>query len=140
LQKKADLQISTLIELIVFVVILLLIIIPISAKVWNYFIEKPDSGTIKSFEALIIESNNLDSQRELPVYVDKNHIITAYPKGRGVSEKCGVEFSCLCICGSEGCTIQEVNQCERVEVPFAGQYTIHPAKTETAEQLFKTAS
>lgn len=126
--KKADLEISTFIEIIIFVVIFLIIVLPFIAHIWNYFVEKPDSGTMKSFEAMIIESNNLKDEKEVPVYIDKGHIIKTFPKGTGPVDKCKADFGCICVCIKEkGCTSQGRNECKTIESSFLQEYTINPA-------------
>ncbi len=127
LKKKADLEISTLVEIIIFAAIFLIIVLPIIVHMWDYFTEKPDSGTVKSFEGLIVEVNNLRDEREVPVYVDKSHIIKTFLKGAGPIDKCKEDFSCICICKEEGCSVQGVERCESVEIPFLEGYTINPA-------------
>lgn len=128
LNKKADLEVSTLIEVIIFAVIFLVIVLPLIVRIWNYFVEKPDSGTIKSFEAIIIESENLKDEKEVPIYIDKDHIIKAFPKGTGLIDKCKADLGCICLCVKDkGCKNQGINECREIESSFTEEYTINPA-------------
>lgn len=128
MNKKA-LAMKTLVELILFAVITILIALPLLTKMVGFFIEEPETGTKKSLEALAIEINNLDKEKTMPVYVDKDHFIAGYkvdetkPRGSGCEEG----GACLCICNiKEKCVSQDRIECKKLEFDLKGDVEIKP--------------
>ena len=113
MNKKA-LSLKMLIELILFILITLLLALPFIMKMYGYFVEKPETGTIKSLDALAIEINNLgkDRPQTVPVYVDKDHLIAGYAVSdkKPTNDSCDNDKSFLCICSlKEICSSQDKN-------------------------------
>lgn len=128
MNKKA-LAMKTLVELILFAVITILIALPLLMKMIGFFIEEPETGTKKSLEALAIEINNLDKEKTMPVYVDKDHFINGYKANdnKPTVKECEKDGACLCICNiKEKCGSQDRKiECKKLEFDLKNSFSIN---------------
>ncbi|MFC1704941.1 hypothetical protein ACFLZ6_01280 [Nanoarchaeota archaeon] len=119
-KKGSQPEYRTLVQLILFAVVVLLVAIPLYTKYEKLRIGNPTSGTTKSMDAIRIEVNNLHNTREMPVYVDKNHVIKIFSVNDS-NKPCEKEGkSCICVCTAPTCDPDEneINTCKS----FDGDY------------------
>ncbi len=131
-KKGTQPEYRTLVQLILFAAVTLAIAIPMYTKYYETRLATPKTGTTKAMDAIRIEINNIYSDRDLPIYVDENHIIKIFPAnsaGRPDAKGCKEEKdkSCICVCTAETCEGNEVNACRTFDADFFKQeYVIYP--------------
>jgi len=137
MKSKKAMEVRTLVELIIFVLITLTIGLPLGAKIVEYWTGQPATGTTKSLALLKTEINLLEENetRPVPIYIDKYHIIKAFqvnskgrppdcePKIKGETRK-----ACLCVCKKQTCDFlkQEVNECKTIDFDLAEEQILCP--------------
>ncbi|MBN2421879.1 hypothetical protein JXB41_01515 [Candidatus Woesearchaeota archaeon] len=132
IDKKADISVRMLVEIILIVLVLLLIYIPIKNIVLSLVIGKPQAGTEKSFDRLMLEINHLaEEEKTIPIYLDNRHKITGYDKLSQKPGRCETDKSCICLCSADGCTPDKnINECNSLDDKFRinGNFEMPPAE------------
>lgn len=127
---------ETLVEIIIFALVFLLILLPVGWGIYTIF-AKSDAvqGTIKSKDALVVEINNIITERTVPVYVDEDSVIKVYKKG-GPTGDCYADQSCICVCKKDTCdrTKKEIVVCRRTDIRVDKDYLILPIAGEKQVQ------
>jgi len=127
-KKAAENALSTLIEIIFFVALLLLIALPIIQKYMG--LSGPTTGEKKALETLVIEINNWEEGKEgeVPIYLE-NYVIRALKKEDKKLNACkDKEKACLCLCKTRSCdeTNDEVKKCLNIDFDLKENYVIFP--------------
>lgn len=105
-----------LVEIIIFVIIFF-IFLRVGAKVWQFYVSKPQTVTQNSYTLLAQHIKYFDEQitDTFPLQVDERHIIKGFDKENTAKpELCDPLFSCLCIC-SLTCEKENIVKCKTLE-------------------------
>ncbi|MFH0875483.1 MAG: hypothetical protein V1859_06080 [archaeon] len=120
---------NLLIALIIFVPLLLLFLHTCSTTV-KLIIEKPQAGTEKSFERLVLEVGRIEEDEKIiPLYVDKNNKIIGYDRDLAKKPKGCDQNSCLCLCSNDlGCADKGIIKCKPLDekIRFLGDFSVGP--------------
>jgi hypothetical protein len=119
--KKAILTLEFLIQITIFAIVLILIIIPIGIRLFDFFTAKPKPATLNSLDMLSIKIKYLEGEEIIPVYVDDKHIIQGFDeRASGKPANCD-KSSCLCVCKKEGCTGNQIIKCSKLESEYSNE-------------------
>lgn len=126
LKRKSEMEMSTFVGIIIFVVLFLTVILPVGIALYRFYFDKSAQTTIKSMNFLIVEADNLIGERTVPIFVEDGYIIHVYPAA--APDKACADKSCLCVCVKEGCDVERGNvvQCKPLEVKLQSEYVITP--------------
>ena len=131
-RKGAENALSTLIEIIFFVVLLLLIALPLIQRYMGVL--GPTTGEKKALETLVIEINNWEEgvEGKVPIYL-KDYIIKGLKKEDKKPSLCKEnEKACLCLCKTRSCdeNNKEVKKCTSIDFNLKENYIIFPYKVD----------
>lgn len=131
-KRAAEHALSTLIEIIFFVALLLLIALPIIEKYMGVL--GPTTGEKKALETLAIEINNWEEGREgeVPVYL-KDYVIKGLKKEDKKPAACKEkDKACLCLCKTRSCDEKndEVKKCLNIDFDLKENYIIFPYEAD----------
>ncbi|MBN1501913.1 hypothetical protein JW930_00075 [Candidatus Woesearchaeota archaeon] len=132
--KKADLSYKTLAEVLLFVVFFLVIIAPACTKIINFFTGKPESGTTRAFQNILLSVNHLSlGEKVIPVYIDERHAIFGFNKADTKPQAClqqgnDPEKSCICLCWHDTPCEQKTFDCKSLDKDYfiSPGFTIPP--------------
>ena len=108
---------KTLVEIIIFIIIFF-IFLRIGAKVWDFYVAKPKTVTVNSFNMLHkhIKYFDKDFSDGFPMQVDERHIIKGFDaKNTNKPKMCDALKSCICICEAT-CESESVSECKTLEL------------------------
>jgi hypothetical protein len=107
---------KTLVEIIIFVIVFF-IFLKLGAKVWDFYVAKPKTVTVNSFNVLHkhIKYFDKDFSDGFPLQVDERHIIKGFDvKNTNKPKLCDTSKSCICICEAT-CDDESITECKTIE-------------------------
>ncbi len=126
--RKGELSISFIIGAIIFTLIFMFVFIPMVSSLWNWMMNKPATGTQRSFDRLVLEIRHLaESEKVVPMFVDSKHKIVSYTKDENKPSQCKTG-SCICICSAQGsCSSLSAPVCHTFDEPIVlSKFTLPP--------------
>ncbi|MBN2368476.1 hypothetical protein JXC34_05650 [Candidatus Woesearchaeota archaeon] len=112
MQKKSELTTKTLVEIIVFVLVLILFLIPLISKLATLAFGEQREVSYNTMQRIANTLRDIDDEDTIPVYVDKNSMIAGFNiSSQFKPSECNEELSCICVCKKEGCDEKNVLDC-----------------------------
>jgi hypothetical protein len=108
---------KVLVEMIIFVIIFF-IFMKLGAKVWQFYVSKPQTVTENSFDLLTKHIEYFDDSfsNSFPLQIDEAHIIKGFDKTDTTKPNMCIpqDKSCLCICKST-CDSENLVKCQSLD-------------------------